>query len=149
MQTILPINLLFWKENHVLTGKTCHILTSINSRTLLVSLRSINKIPRVNFGTKVTLFYRLIIVILPSKSCLTEILKLSKLSQKALTCTLFISVEHFIIINTLYTSEIYVHILYLLRAPFPKAVLFGVSIKIFSLHLCKKGSKYVALLAKS
>ena len=56
----LPINFLFWKENHVLTGKTCYFFTSINSRTLLVSLRSTNKIPRVNFGKKVTLFYQLI-----------------------------------------------------------------------------------------
>ena len=32
----------------------------MNSRTLLVSLRSTNKIPRVHFGKKVTLFYQLI-----------------------------------------------------------------------------------------
>ena len=36
------------------------LFTSINSRILLVLLCSTNKIPQVNFGKKVTLFYRLI-----------------------------------------------------------------------------------------
>ena len=47
-----------WEENHVLTGKTCrHFLPQL---TLAYHYKHhfYDKIPRVNFGKKVTLFYR-------------------------------------------------------------------------------------------